>query len=226
MFNVLIVSNSDELIANLKSNILSALDSFQTKVVVKKSAIDALNFINQKELELIIADINLNDLNGIEFFSNNLRIDNTTTHKILVSDKHEDYIKAAAYDVGVDDFISDQISPSVLQKKIIQIFNRLNRNNRERIYYKSLVIDKSKFIITNEKQKYILPKKQFLIYALLCAKPGQVFSRDEIYYNVWKENMPRNNRSVDVHIREIRKSIPQNNLKTFRGIGYMVESAN
>ena len=62
------------------------------------------------------------------------------------------------------------------------------------------------------------------MYALLCENPGNVFSREKIYRSVWGEEMPFNNRTVDVHIRQIRKILPNNNLTTYRGIGYKVAS--
>tara|TARA_B100001758_G_C18375906_1_gene594271 strand:- start:404 stop:1087 length:684 start_codon:yes stop_codon:yes gene_type:complete len=222
MFNILITSNNPILLNILKTNILDALQDFSAKIIIKKSSISALNYLEKNDVQITIADINLYDINGIDFFYK-LNAKNKITHKILVSDKHEDYIKVAAYDVGVDDIINHKITSVVLKKKITQIFNRLIKTNGKQIYYNSLIIDKSKFLISYKDQQYNLPKKQFLIYALLCEKPGEIFARDEIYSNVWRQEMPADNRTVDVHIRQIRKSIPKNNIKTFRGIGYKVE---
>ena len=170
----------------------------------------------------MIVDIDLNDINGIELFQE-LQKKNITSHKILYSNKHEDYIEVAAYDSGVDDFVTDKIKKHVLQKKIIQIYSRLQKN-KELTYYNSLIIDRAKFIISDKNDDYFLPKKQFLMYALLCENPGNVFSREKIYRSVWGEEMPFNNRTVDVHIRQIRKILPNNNLTTYRGIGYKVAS--
>jgi len=225
MLNILITSNNILLIDYLKKNILESLEGTPHKLIIKTKPEEALGVFDTKEVAITIADINLVDINGIEFFYQ-LNNKNTNTHKIIFSDKYEDYIKSAAYDVGVDDFITDQITSAVLQKKITQIFNRLKKVNGKQIYYNSLIIDKAKFLITHEEKRFTLPKKQFLIYALLCTSPGEVFTRDEIYNEVWNEEMPNNNRTVDVHIRQIRKIIPKNNIKTFRGIGYKVDVMN
>ena len=61
-----------------------------------------------------------------------------------------------------------------------------------------------------------------MIFALLCQQPGKVYTREEIYEKIWKEQKRKNNRTVDVHIREIRKAIPNNNIKTLKGLGYKV----
>tara|TARA_B100001778_G_C18527325_1_gene601852 strand:+ start:553 stop:1239 length:687 start_codon:yes stop_codon:yes gene_type:complete len=228
MFKILIASKNSSLIDDLKTNILDALREIQIELIIKTSASEALSYFNTKKTELTIVDVNLDDINGIEFFQRIHTKNTITTHKILLSNKYEDYIKAAAYDAGVDDFITDPITPAVFQKKIKQIFNRLKKDNGNGrlIHYNSLIIDKSKFLITYGDKKYILPRKQFLIFYLLCTNPGEVFTRDIIYKKVWEEEMPSNNRTVDVHIRQIRKIIPKNNVKTYRGIGYKVETIN
>ena len=219
MINTLIISSNNQLVDYLEDIINS---SIKTKITTCNNGYESLTYIQENKPDLMIVDIDLNDINGIELFQE-LQKKNITCHKILYSNKHEDYIEVAAYDSGVDDFVTDKIKKHVLQKKIIQIYSRLQKN-KQLTYYNSLIIDRAKFIISDKNDDYFLPKKQFLMYALLCENPGNVFSREKIYRSVWGEEMPFNNRTVDVHIRQIRKILPNNNLTTYRGIGYKVAS--
>ena len=216
MIETVIVSDNTNLIEYLKTNVA---DSVITKIKTFSNGYESINYIENYTPSVIIIDIDLDDINGIEIFEK-LSAKNIQAFKILYLTKHEDYIKLAAYDAGVDYILTDLISEKVFQKKLIQVYNRIN--NQDIIFYNSLIIDKSKFQINFLDKTYVLPKKQFLIFALLCNKPGTVYTREEIYKRIWQSKKAENNRTVDVHIREIRKIIPNNNIKTLRGVGYKV----
>tara|TARA_B100001540_G_C15595905_1_gene546276 strand:+ start:17 stop:685 length:669 start_codon:yes stop_codon:yes gene_type:complete len=220
MFSVLIVTEKIEVLEFLSSNINKEINC---RIIIKNRGAEIIDYITKELPDVIIVDINLDQTDGIQLFQK-IKKKNLKIHKVLYSNKHENYIKIAAYESGVDDFITDKITSEVFRKKIKQIYERLNFNLNNELQYKSLIIDKAKFQILYENKKYILPKKQFLIYSLLCTRPGEIFTRDDIYKHVWETEMPDNNRTVDVHIRQIRKTLPQNNIITFRGIGYKVEN--
>ena len=217
MIKTVILSNSKKVTEYLKTNVKK---SFNAIIKTFNNGYDGINYIKNHTPSIIISDLELDDSNGVEIFEK-LSTKNIQAFKILYLTQHEDYIKLAAYDAGVDYMLTDFISEKVFQKKLIQVYNRIN-NNQNIISYNSLIIDTSKFQIDFLDKTYVLPKKQFLIFALLCNKPGTVFTREEIYERVWRSKKAKNNRTVDVHIRQIRKMIPNNNIKTFRGIGYKV----
>ena len=64
----------------------------------------------------------------------------------------------------------------------------------------------------------ILPRKEFELLSLLVSKPGKVFTREEIYYSVWGENVVVGDRTIDVHIRKLRAKIGNEHIKTLKGI--------
>ena len=218
MIETVIISNKKNVTEYLKTNVENSVN---TIIKIFSSGFDSIKYIENYNPSVIISDIDLDDTNGIEIFEE-LSKKNIKSYKILYLNKYEDYIKLAAYDAGVDYIHVDKISAKVFQKKLIQVYNRINNNNHNIITYNSLIIDKSKFQIDSFEKTFLLPKKQFLIFALLCQQPGKVYTREEIYEKIWKEKKRKNNRTVDVHIREIRKAIPNNNIKTLKGLGYKV----
>ena len=131
MINTLITSSNNQLVDYLEDIINS---SIKTKITTCNNGYESLTYIQESKPDLMIVDIDLNDINGIELFQE-LQKKNITSHKILYSNKHEDYIEVAAYDSGVDDFVTDKIKKHVLQKKIIQIYSRLQKN-KQLTYYK------------------------------------------------------------------------------------------
>ncbi|MAJ89853.1 MAG: hypothetical protein CMD08_01055, partial [Flavobacteriales bacterium] len=187
MLETVIVSNKTNLIEYLKTNVA---DSINTIIKTFSNGYESISYIENYTPSIIIIDVDLDDINGIEIFEK-LSAKNNTAFKILYLTKHEDYIKLAAYDAGVDYILTDLISVNVFQKKILQIFNRIN-NDRNIIRYNSLIIDRSKYQIECLDKTYVLPKKQFLIYALLCRQPGTVFTREEIYEKIWQGQKPKN----------------------------------
>ncbi|HYQ59011.1 MAG TPA: response regulator transcription factor, partial [Draconibacterium sp.] len=83
-----------------------------------------------------------------------------------------------------------------------------------------LLIDKERYLIRISDNEMILPRKEFELLSLLVSKPGKVFTREEIYYSVWGENVVVGDRTIDVHIRKLREKIGNEHIKTLKGIGY------
>ena len=69
-----------------------------------------------------------------------------------------------------------------------------------------------------------LPKKEFELLVLLMSKPGKVFKRDEIYNQVWGNELFVGDRTIDVHIRKLREKVGDDRIRTVKGIGYTFEA--
>ena len=69
-----------------------------------------------------------------------------------------------------------------------------------------------------------LPKKEFELLVLLMSKPGKVFKRDEIYSQIWGNELFVGDRTIDVHIRKLREKIGDERIKTIKGIGYKFDA--
>lgn len=73
-------------------------------------------------------------------------------------------------------------------------------------------------------QELQLPKKEFELLVLLIGKPGKVFKRDEIYSQIWGNELFVGDRTIDVHIRKLREKIGDDRIKTIKGIGYKFDA--
>jgi two-component system alkaline phosphatase synthesis response regulator PhoP len=83
-----------------------------------------------------------------------------------------------------------------------------------------LIIDKERYIVIKNNKELTLPKKEFELLALLVSKPEKVFTRDDIFTNVWGDNIIVGDRTIDVHIRKLREKIGNRYIKTVKGVGY------
>jgi two-component system alkaline phosphatase synthesis response regulator PhoP len=73
-------------------------------------------------------------------------------------------------------------------------------------------------------QELQLPKKEFELLTLLIGKPGKVFKREEIYNQIWGNELFVGDRTIDVHIRKLREKIGEDRIRTVKGIGYKFDA--
>jgi len=88
----------------------------------------------------------------------------------------------------------------------------------------ALVIDKAAYVVYLGPEKITFPKKEFELLLLLATNPRKVFKRDEILSSIWgPKYKAKDSRSLDVHIRMIRKKLHEEFITTVRGVGYRLE---
>ncbi len=86
----------------------------------------------------------------------------------------------------------------------------------------SLIIDREKYVVIKDKKEVDLPRKEFELLRLLCTVPGKVFSRSQIFEKIWGEKSSSGERTVDVHIVNIRKKLGNELIRTIKGVGYKI----
>ena len=88
-----------------------------------------------------------------------------------------------------------------------------------------LSIDREKFEVIRNGREIILSRKEFEIICLLCEIPGKVFSRKNIFLNVWGADSDSKERTVDVHILNLRRKFGSGIIRTIKGVGYRLSNA-
>ncbi len=189
-------------------NVISAYNGF-----------DAIEIAKKTKPGLIILDIMMPGIDGIETCAKIRKISGLeNTIIIMLSARSEDFTQIAGYDAGADDYITKPIKPAILIKKIKSLLRRLNNNN---LSSSSLLVNYEKYTVIENNNEIALSKKEFKILGLLYSNPEKVFSREEIFKKIWGvDNVIVGDRTIDVHIRKIRKKIGGKYIKTYKGIGY------
>tara|TARA_B100000927_G_C16456086_1_gene465847 strand:+ start:212 stop:895 length:684 start_codon:yes stop_codon:yes gene_type:complete len=216
---ILVVDDDPEIVEILKYNLSNS--DFEVKVAY--NGFQAVKKSKKFKPDIILMDVMMPEMNGIEACTEIRKIDNLKNVQIIfLSARGEDYTQIAAFDAGADDYINKPIKPKILLKKITNIAKRLKtfENGETFIKVSDLKINREEYLVTRNKTEIILPRKEFELLFLLASKPGKVFSRDEIMNKVWGSQVVVGDRTIDVHVRKLREKLGENYIKTIKGIGY------
>ena len=184
--------------------------------------------IYQNQPDVILLDLNIKNSDGIELCYELKSNSNLSSFIVLFTDHKEEYIQLEAFKAGADDYIVRPISSMVLLKKINALLKRKphkpegKKNTLKSLSDNLLKIDKESYLIHYNNEKIILPKKQFEILFLFANSPQKVFSREEIFTEVWDDKNCANSRIIDVHIRKIRQKLGDKIINTVKGVGYQL----
>ncbi len=177
--------------------------------------------------DLIILDIMMPEMDGIETCRLLREIPQfKNTMIVFLTARNEDYSQLAGFGVGADDYITKPVKPKILLSRIQALFRRYRsdhgteRENDQILLAGDLRIDREKYLVNKGDEKIELPRKEFELLALIAAKPGKVFTREEILDKVWGSEVVVGDRTIDVHIRKLREKFGDDMIKTVKGIGY------
>ena len=216
---VLIVDDDPEIIEILNYNLVNS--GFITKSA--SNGLEAIKKAKKFIPDIILLDVMMPEMDGIEACIKIREIKTlTNTRIIFLSARGEDFTQIAAFDAGADDYISKPVKPKILLKKISSIAKRLDRNKNPIgiLDLGEIIIDRESYLVTINNVEKNLPRKEFELLYLLATKPGKLFTREEIMLKVWGTEIFVGDRTIDVHIRKLRKKIGEKYIKTTKGVGY------
>ena len=215
------------LIAYDEADIVTMLTSFfEGKGYEVMTAFDGTEALKQveKRPDLILLDINMPGLNGLEVCS---RIRDYIDCPILfLTAKIEDMDKVRGFSAGGDDYIVKPFSLAELEARVSAHLRRQARHSMETCvkFTGDLTIDFAQHSLFYGKEKIVLSKKEFDIVELLSQNPGQVFDKERIYELVWGYDSEGDSMVVAEHIRRVRTKIAvftdRSYIETVWGCGY------
>ena len=190
-------------------------------VYTAKNGIQAVKQAEKIEPHLIILDVMMPEMDGIEACEIIRKIQKIK-HTLItfLSARGEDYSQIAGFNAGADDYITKPIKPKILLSKVKSLLRRISLDHVETIEIGNLIIDRSSYKVSYKGKEINLPRKEFELLYLLASKPGKVFKRDHILESVWGTDVVVGVRTIDVHIRKLREKIGNTFFKTVKGVGY------
>ena len=110
-----------------------------------------------------------------------------------------------------------------LALRISALLRRTRSASRQRVVIGNAVLDSSSLTVTEGADVSVLPPKEFMVLFKLCASPDRIFTRRDIMNDIWGIRTQTNERTIDVHIRRLRKRFSASGsfrIETVRGVGY------
>ena len=187
---------------------------------------DGLKELKKFQPDLLLLDWMLPDLSGIDICKN-IRKDNSFKDLpiIMLTAKGEQEDKIKGLDSGIDDYLTKPFSFNELIARIKAVLRRSNPNTvSDNLEFEDLVLDRIEKRVYRDKKEIQLGPTEFRLLEFFLVNPKRVYSRDQILENVWSNNINVESRTIDVHIRRLRKSINIQNkkelIRTVRSSGY------
>jgi DNA-binding response OmpR family regulator len=198
------------------------------EVRTAENGTDALAAVQSREPALIILDLMLPDLDGIEVCQ---RIRQRSDVPILMlTARDEDVDKIIGLEVGADDYMTKPFNPRELVARVKSILRRVTPERREaqgeRIVHGDLIIDAGRREVTVKGVEVQLAPKEFELLWELLDHRGLVLTRDQLLERVWGYTFAGDTRTVDVHVRQVRRKLGEAApIVTVWGVGYKVSPA-
>jgi len=189
-----------------------------------------LSALNRKQPDLLVLDLMLPDMDGLDVCKRLKGSDNFSEIPIvMVTAKTDELDIVLGLELGADDYITKPFSPRELTARVKAVLRRgksQKDSTRKRISFGDiLVIEPEKYEVHVEGERINLTSTEFLLLKTMAEKPGWVFSREKILDRLWKDEKDVFDRTVDVHIKNLREKLgPAGKLvKNIRGVGYKLE---
>ncbi|MGK9484608.1 response regulator transcription factor [Bacillus cereus group sp. MYBK29-1] len=191
---------------------------------------EALQLFNQNNYNLVILDLMMPKVDGIEV-CRKLR-DKTNVPILMLTAKDHEVDKILGLSIGADDYITKPFSiheviarVKALMRRFLVLGSDANIQEKTTLTFKGLLIDLNTYTVHTNKEEINLTGKELELLKFFTSNPGQVFTKTQLFRNVWDDNYIEDDNTVMVHIRKLRKKIevdPSNPkfIQTVWGIGY------
>jgi len=218
-FNILLVDDEEDILDFVGYNLRKEGFTVNTSL----NGRDALKLAKTNIPHLILLDLMMPEMDGIETCQELKRFPELKdTIIVFFTARSEDFTQILGLDAGADDYITKPIKPSVLISKVNSLLRRIPVQEADSTVFQAgdITIDREKYLVTIEGKEIQLARKEFELLSILAAKPGKVFTREDILMRVWDDDVVVGERTIDVHIRKIREKTGTDHIKTIKGVGY------
>lgn len=218
----------------ISKTICESLHKEGFNAIAIKEGKKALYFLRKYKPDMLVLDLNIPDINGIEICKVVAR--EFVIPIVTITDMEDITEKILAIELGADDYISKPFDIREFTVKVKAIFRRMklcNKNNNEELckvlnLKKQIIIYKEQRAVLKNSTEIKLTNKEFDLLVFLAENRGRVFYRQELLEKVWGFEFVGGTRTVDIHIQRIRKKLKENKensiIETVFGVGYkMIE---
>lgn len=221
--NVLVVEDEEA----IREMLTLVLEQAEFAVHAAGDVQQALNWMQEEEPDLILLDWMLPGISGVEWARRLKKDENYGDIPIiLVTARGEEEDKIRGLDVGADDYVTKPFSPRELIARIRAVLRRSNRLAKldGRVEVGGILLDTDEHRVSIDQESVSLSPTEYRLIEFFLTHPSKVYSRAQLLDQVWGRSAYIEERTVDVHIRRLRKILSEHNreemIQTVRGFGY------
>lgn len=196
-------------------------------VITAENGIDALRIVEEERPDLVLLDLMLPGLDGLEVCKKIRKNPNVEGIPIIMlTAKGEELDKILGLELGADDYITKPFSVRELVARVKAILRRTSLNQEDNKFkFGNINIDFQKHEIMKGEEQVDLTLKEFELLEILIKNKGKVMTRDYLLDKIWGYEYVGETRTVDVHVRHLRQKVEEDDknptyIQTIRGIGY------
>ncbi len=223
MFNILVVDDEEKICQLIKKYI-----EFEgNKATLVSNGMKAIEICREEKFDIIIMDVMMPELDGFSAVKEIKKIYDCPV--IMLSARGEEYDKIHGFEIGVDDYVVKPFSPKELMMRISAILKRAGGTNEEaehEIMEKDgLFVDLTAHLVKVDDEKVQMAPKEYELFTYLLKNRNIALSRDKLISDVWGYDFFGDDRTLDTHIKLLRKSLGRHSeiVVTLRGVGYRLE---
>lgn len=221
---ILLVEDEEEILQLAK--LYLEKEGFRT--CLARTGLDALKQVKAERPDLVILDLMLPELDGLEVCKR-IRSDSQTAMLpiIMLTAKAEESDTILGLELGADDYVTKPFSPKALVARVKALLRRLERrpDDATQLEYGTLVLDLDRHEARVKGREVPLTAKEFGLLEHLLRHPGRVLTRDVLLNSVWGYDYYGTTRTVDVHVRRLKQKIPLLNdvILSVKSLGYKLK---
>ena len=181
---------------------------------------DAIILLKKERFDMAVLDIMVPGAKGLDVLSF-IKENSPDTATIMLTALGDEKTQIEAFNLYADDYVIKPVSPLILLKRMETIFRRVKREDVS--VEKGLVLQEDSYQAFYDGIPLALTLTEFLLLQALKSEPNRAFTREQLILRIFNEDYVGNDRIIDAHVKNIRKKLPGEYIKTVIGIGYQFQ---
>ncbi|MDE5908386.1 MAG: response regulator transcription factor [Lachnospiraceae bacterium] len=184
---------------------------------------EALGFLKTSHFDMAVLDIMVPKVNGLDVLGY-IKEHKPEMATIMLTALGDEKTQVQAFNLYADDYVIKPVSPIILLKRMETILRRVKRTElREE---KGLVLQEESYQAFYDGTPLELTLSEFLLLQVLYREPKRAFTREQLILRIFNEDYVGNDRIIDAHVKNLRKKLPGNYIKTVIGVGYQFQEGD
>lgn len=184
---------------------------------------EALGFLKTRHFDMAVLDIMVPKVSGLDVLGY-IKEHKPEMATIMLTALGDEKTQVQAFNLYADDYVIKPVSPIILLKRMETILRRVKRTEQRE--EKGLVLHEESYQAFYDGTPLELTLSEFLLLQVLYGEPKRAFTREQLILRIFNEDYVGNDRIIDAHVKNLRKKLPANYIKTVIGVGYQFQEGD